>query len=173
MKVVALTTRYLVALVAVLTLTMTVGVTASSATESEDIDREAVSRLHDALVKARADGIEVEGDISEEALISEFENSGLTAQAAPNGCSTPKALKKAASKWNKLFKPACDKHDRCYSKDSKKDRIRCDTDFRANMKGICKKKKSGKASCYTVAVIYFEAVRAGGKSHYKGKGSPR
>lgn len=159
-----------VALTAV-ALTLAIGASPSSATEADEIDIEAVSRMHDALVELRANGEEVEGDISEKALIEELSTTEISVQTAPNGCSTPKALKKAAKKWNKLFKSACDTHDRCYGKYSKKNRNVCDVEFRSNMQKICKRQKSGKTSCYTVAVIYFEGVRAGGKKKYKGKGS--
>lgn len=172
MKVVARSSYAAVVALVALALTLTTGLAPVSASESDDIDREAVSRLHDALVELKASGEAVEGDISEEALIDEFSSSRITVQAAPNGCSTPKALKKAAKKWNKLFKPACDNHDRCYGKYSKKNRNVCDVEFRSSMQNICKKQKSGKATCYTVAVVYFEGVRAGGKKHYKGKGNP-
>ncbi|AZL10197.1 phospholipase A2 [Brevibacterium aurantiacum] len=172
MKVVARTAYITAVALVALALTMTTGIAPVSAAESDDIDREAVSRLHEALVELKASGEDVEGDISEDALIKELSSTEISVQAAPNGCSTPKALKKAAKKWNNLFKPACNSHDRCYGKNSKKNRNICDAEFRSAMQKICKKQKSGKATCYTVAVVYFEGVRAGGKKHYKGKGNP-
>ena len=150
----------------------------ASAAEPDTVDRDAISELSAALQTLKDEGVEVDGDISEDALIEDYYGSDslgpivLQPYAKPNGCSTPKQLKKAAAKWNKIFKPACDKHDLCYGKNSKTNRNVCDARFRENMKSICNKRKKEVFVCKTVAVVYFEAVRIGGKKHYKGKGNP-
>ena len=119
-------------------------------------------------------------DVTEADIKEQFagEESNVQAFAAPNGCSTPKSLKGAASKWNELFKPACNKHDICYGPKSKKSRKSCDKTFRSNMNSICRKKygstsnpHSKTGDCIGTASIYYFFVRVGGKSHYKGKGS--
>ncbi|WP_344249360.1 phospholipase A2 [Brevibacterium sanguinis] len=150
----------------------------ASAAEPDTVDRDAISELSAALQTLKDEGVDVDGDISEDALIEDYYGSDslgpivLQPYAKPNGCSTPKQLKKAAEKWNKIFKPACDKHDLCYGKNSKTNRNVCDARFRENMKSICNKRKKEVFVCKTVAVVYFEAVRIGGKKHYKGKGNP-
>lgn len=169
MKAVARSSYIAVVALVALALTLTTGIAPVSAAESEDIDREAVSRLHDALVELKASGEDVEGDISEEALIEEFSSSQITIQAAPNGCSVPKSLKKVAKKWNKVFKGTCDNHDRCYGKYSKKNRKTCDIEFHKAMKKKCKA-RSDTFKCNRVADAYYAGVRAGGWRTYEGKG---
>ena len=82
-----------------------------------------------------------------------------------------KLQKKLTQKWDKVFKPACDSHDKCYSKNSKKSRKACDKTFLNSMNNICAFRKDIK-TCKNVAKVYYNAVRAFGKKNYKGKGSP-
>lgn len=153
----------------VLTLTLTAGATTASAEESAAVDQDAVEELSRQLEELKRAG-EFDGDTSVDGLIRD--NTGLTIQAKPNGCSAPKGLKGYKS-WSKLFKPACDNHDRCYSKGSKKDRKTCDNEFRTATAKICVAKKkpgSGRITCLSTAAMYVTFVRAFGKSHYKGSG---
>ncbi|MFB9775032.1 hypothetical protein [Brevibacterium otitidis] len=144
-----------------------------SATHNE-VDQEALTDLQNALKDAG-----YQGDISEARLrqaYEEGENSAIL-HSKPNGCSTPKLSKVLTGKYDRIFKPACDTHDRCYSASSKTSRKSCDSTFRHNMNRICHK-KYGKSTapgtrsrdCIGTASIYYHFVRAFGKSHYKGKG---
>lgn len=142
----------------------------ASAAEEDEIDRQAVKDLHDSLEEARATGIEINGDISEQALVDDYKSGTLEAQAKPDGCSTPKALDKTeAKKWNKVFLKSCNSHDKCYSKGSSKDRKTCDSDFLTSMRVTCGFRKD-RTRCDVVAQTYYNMVRAFGKDHYKGSG---
>lgn len=163
----------LVASLFILSLALVAGATASSAVEPNNIDREALNELSQQMEELKKAG-EFDGETSAEALIRDNAGaeSGISAYAKPNGCSVPKGLK-GYKPWNKLFKPACDNHDRCYSKGSKKDRKTCDNEFRTAMTKICiakKKKGSARVNCFSKAAMYSTFVRTFGKGHYKGSG---
>lgn len=153
-------------------LSMMVGMGAipSSAVEARGPNQASIEDLHLALEDLKkVDPDSVEGDISEEALTDEYSRGGLVAYGKPNGCSTPKSLDKAAKKWNKVFKSVCNSHDKCYSKNSSKDRKTCDKDFRSSMYNVCGFRKDMK-TCKKVANVYYAGVRAGGWRTYEGKG---
>ena len=116
----------LFAVLCIFSLTLAVSLTPSSAAEKDSVDRKAVKQLHETLERAKASGIAVHGDISEEALIDNYNNGSVFAQAAPNGCSTPKSLDKTAAKrWNKIFKNIVRQtHDKCYSSGSSTDQTK-------------------------------------------------
>lgn len=104
--------------------------------------------------------------------MSTFRASGSVAAAArPNGCTkSPDRIFLAN------FKPACDKHDICYSSGSRTSRKNCDLAFRSNLVAQCKKAYGGTAGavasgCAGQAGIYYSFVRSNGKSYYKGKGN--
>ena len=87
-----------------------------------------------------------------------------------NGCTL------SPDHWFKAnFTPACNTHDRCYFSTSKTSRKNCDVAFGANLIRACQKaykpKTASLGACFAVTQLYFNAVRAGGKSFYKGKGS--
>lgn len=94
--------------------------------------------------------------------------------AAPDGCTRVPDGYGAAN-----FKPACDKHDKCYG--SSTDRITCDKKLRSNLKSACKAAYPN-LTLPTVAEdynkymamsnIYYEGVRKFGKKHYAGSGNP-
>lgn len=154
----------------IMALTLAVGVTPSSAVETEKVDQEAVDELHQALEELqKIDPDAVEGDISEEAIIDEYYSQKIVTFGKPNGCSTPKSVKKAAKKWNKVFKSVCNNHDKCYSKNSKKDRKTCDKNFLSAMNNVCGFRKDVK-TCKAIAKVYYAGVRAGGWRTYEGKG---
>lgn len=74
------------------------------------------------------------------------------------------------------FRPACDRHDACYSKGSTTDRKVCDVRLHEDLRKACAN-KFGKwnplrYSCYDMASKYYLGVRALGKSHYEGSGDP-
>lgn len=94
--------------------------------------------------------------------------------AAPDGCTNVPDGYGAAN-----FKPACDKHDKCYG--SSADRITCDKKLRSNLKAACKAAYPnlilpGVAEeynkCMAMSNIYYEGVRKFGKKHYAGSGNP-
>ncbi|MBN2125142.1 MAG: hypothetical protein JW821_12665 [Deltaproteobacteria bacterium] len=82
----------------------------------------------------------------------------------------------------KLFRPACDNHDRCYhSCGCTKDE--CDNAFKNQMDDICErnypynpvtimghnvgdKNAVHRAACHLAADMFYDAVRAGGQSSY-------
>lgn len=153
-------------------LSMMVGMGAmpASATETRGPNQASIEDLHLALEELkRVDPDSVEGDISEEALMDEYSGGDLGAYGKPNGCSTPKSLNKAAKKWNKVFKSVCNTHDKCYSKNSSKDRKACDKDFRSSMYNVCAFRKDIK-TCKKIANVYYAGVRVGGGRTYEGKG---
>lgn len=91
------------------------------------------------------------------------------AAAAPNGCSSP--LK--PSPYLKIFRNDCNKHDVCYT--SRKSRLQCDRDFRANMLATCKRlypniATANRRNCDREANAFYWGVRWFGKNHYKGSG---
>lgn len=168
----------LFAALCILSLTLAVGASPSTAAEDESANQAAVKELQRTLEE-----LDYDGDISEEALKEEFESSpnyetygnpalGSSTSAAPNGCSTPKVAKKLTKKWDEVFKSVCNTHDKCYSKNSTKSRKTCDDSFRASMKNVCVFRKDMK-TCKKVADIYYYSVRAFGESNYKGKGSSK
>ncbi|XP_033762463.1 uncharacterized protein LOC117343981 [Pecten maximus] len=97
-----------------------------------------------------------------------------------DGCSVPKGIK---IEFKGRFKPACNKHDICYScmKTFGLSRLQCDQRFKKNMKGICNTlggknfldKFLKRESCKTHADIYYVAVRVGGASATKNRGRSR
>lgn len=150
-----------------LAITTATPATASNADTVAVSEEEAISLLQEAL---KDHGYQ--GDLSEDALRAEYERSSdQISPMAANGCSTPKVAKKLTKKWDRIFKPACDRHDRCYSPGSKTARKTCDIRFRNAMLKICAPRQDRK-SCNSAAHIYYYSVRAFGKSHYKGKGDP-
>ncbi|MGH3758020.1 phospholipase A2 [Actinophytocola sp.] len=74
------------------------------------------------------------------------------------------------------FRPACDKHDNCYSSDSSTDRLDCDKRLAVNLVKACKaefgKYNPLRYSCIDMAGKYYLGVRAFGESHYDGTGDP-
>lgn len=74
------------------------------------------------------------------------------------------------------FRPACDKHDKCYSRSSTTDRLTCDNRLLGDLNKACTS-KFGKFNplrygCLDMAGKYYLGVRALGRSHYHGKGNP-
>lgn len=67
------------------------------------------------------------------------------------------------------FGPACWNHDACYSAGSTTDRATCDARFRADMRYACDL-DGGSSFCYSVASLYYQAVRSFGDSFYEGSG---
>lgn len=154
----------------ILSMMVGMGATPSSAAETRGLDQVAIEDLHLALEDLKkVDPDSVEGDVSEEALTEEYSRGGLVTFGKPNGCCTPKSLKKAAKKWNKVFKSVCNSHDKCYSKNSTKDRKTCDKDFRSSMYNVCGFRKDIK-TCKAIANVYYAGVRAGGWRTYEAKG---
>ncbi|MDN4648531.1 hypothetical protein [Curtobacterium sp. PsM8] len=96
-----------------------------------------------------------------------------TAVDKVNGCSY------SPERWFKAyFHDVCNTHDRCYFSTSRTPRLACDNAFFAGLIVQCAKAYPKKGSisqnnCIGAAGIYFIAVRTGGKSHYKGKGSSK
>ncbi|MDO4665240.1 MAG: phospholipase A2 [Actinomycetaceae bacterium] len=81
-------------------------------------------------------------------------------------------------RWGKAnFRPACDRHDKCYGHTSTVSRLQCDNNFHSDLRKICSaaysKSKVKKSACNGVAAAYYTGVRKFGRSHYQGKGSPR
>lgn len=153
-------------------------VSQAGAAQAETSDNEYKENISQIQAELRRQGYQ--GDTSEAALREAYEGTGgMSARAKPNGCSTPTFTHIITKKYNKLFKPACNKHDVCYSSKSKTSRKSCDKKFLTNMRNICFKKygkpsnpRIGKSGdCTGTAGIYYNSVRAFGKSHYKGKGS--
>ena len=74
------------------------------------------------------------------------------------------------------FRPACDKHDACYSTPSHTDRLVCDQELKRNLSSACVhhfgKKNPLRYSCLGQAKIYYAGVRKLGRSHYEGQGDP-
>lgn len=74
------------------------------------------------------------------------------------------------------FFPACNSHDRCYSKNSRTNRYNCDQRFLADLNTACKKaysyafQKRYYYQCSAIAEVYYRVVRLAGGSHYKGRG---
>lgn len=163
-------TKLRTALISFVVLVLASTISPISPANAGEVDRDQVEQLHDALVEAKKDGMPVEGDISVEALTKELEGGGIKPYAG-DGCSTPKATKKIAEKYDKMFINACNKHDVCYMANSKTDRKVCDKTFQKDMNARCMKLPYGSEKpCLTAANIYYLAVRAGGKSSYKRKG---
>ena len=145
--------------------TPVVEVGSATVDESDLSEAEALILLQKAL---REQGYE--GDVTEEALRRESETAGIDS-AKVNGCSTPKVTKRLTKKWDRVFRPACNKHDVCYSKNSRTPRKTCDWRFREDMYKICKGRSQDGNECRRAASTYYYAVRAFGKKYYKGKGS--
>ncbi|WP_370947083.1 phospholipase A2 [Amycolatopsis sp. cg5] len=74
------------------------------------------------------------------------------------------------------FKPACDTHDRCYSRTSTTSRLNCDKRLFTDLTKACTS-KFGKFNplryeCVKMAGVYYTGVRNLARSHYHGKGDP-
>ncbi len=98
-------------------------------------------------------------------------NGGVVAQVRGDGCT-----KVPDSYFGANFRPACDKHDKCYSRNSSTDRKVCDQQLLRNLVKACKD-KFGKFnplrySCVDMAGVYYAGVRNLGRSHYHGHGNP-
>ncbi|QWF84933.1 phospholipase A2 [Amycolatopsis sp. CA-230715] len=74
------------------------------------------------------------------------------------------------------FRPACDKHDKCYGKSSHTSRKNCDRALLGNLRKACAKAYSSwnplRYNCFDVSNVYYVGVRNFGRSHYQGKGDP-
>lgn len=93
---------------------------------------------------------------------------GRTAFRSPNGCSfSPDRV----GKFN--FRPACDTHDTCYSRNSRTNRLDCDNRFLSNLRRVCDTTRASdfeKRSCRSLAGGYYKAVRNFGHRFYQGRG---
>ncbi|KAK6165428.1 hypothetical protein SNE40_022356 [Patella caerulea] len=81
-----------------------------------------------------------------------------------NGCSDPFNMA-----FKRRFKPACDKHDVCYSCGSGRgvSRARCDQIFYNNMTQYCSgQRRSQRQACYANAHTYYFGVSAFGRRRY-------
>ncbi len=75
------------------------------------------------------------------------------------------------------FRPACDTHDACYSKDSTTDRLACDNSFWSDLLDACEEAypvwvDPRRVSCDEVTSAYYGAVRGAGWNFYEGQGNP-
>lgn len=72
------------------------------------------------------------------------------------------------------FRPACDRHDFCYSRQSSQDRLTCDKLFHVDLLNICWAAYNGQSTkhsaCKGVAWSYYHGVRQFGGSYYQGRG---
>lgn len=98
---------------------------------------------------------------------------GVQPLAAPDGCTgAPDGYGLAD------FEPACNTHDRCYSKKSHHNRKACDKALYRHLKAECKRTYAAfpprsaqqRNKCVATARVYYHAVRKFGSSHYNGQG---
>lgn len=107
--------------------------------------------------------------ISPDNLQPIYNESTSKLRARPNGCSfSPDRFGRAN------FKPTCDRHDICYSRSSRTNRIVCDTRFKDQLINECRRAYSNERvrrnACIGVANTYHKAVRTAGHRFYKGQG---
>lgn len=74
------------------------------------------------------------------------------------------------------FYPACEKHDACYSANSRTDRSDCDSALRSNLLRACAKGypttiDPRRIACNNQAINYYLGVRSAGWAYYEGQGS--
>lgn len=74
------------------------------------------------------------------------------------------------------FFPACDRHDACYSENSRTDRLDCDDQLASDLLRACRTAHPRmddpfRVACNAVAVTYYVGVRVVGWTHYRGQGS--
>ncbi|MFI6026592.1 phospholipase A2 [Amycolatopsis magusensis] len=74
------------------------------------------------------------------------------------------------------FRPACDAHDKCYSRGSGTPRLVCDQAFHSALTVACVNTFPSphpmRIQCTQAAMGYYVAVRQYGRSHYEGYGDP-
>lgn len=74
------------------------------------------------------------------------------------------------------FRPACDTHDKCYSRSSTTSRLNCDKQLVTDLRNACTSKfgkfDPRRYECVKMAGVYYIGVRNFGRSHYHGKGDP-
>ncbi|GAA1988698.1 phospholipase A2 [Amycolatopsis minnesotensis] len=70
------------------------------------------------------------------------------------------------------FGPACNAHDNCYDVGSTLPRLTCDRILLVNLSDACQRQSFSVSLCVQQANIYFNGVRALGRSHYLGSGDP-
>lgn len=70
------------------------------------------------------------------------------------------------------FGPACNAHDACYDVGSMLPRLNCDRILLVNLSNACQQQSYSVSLCVQQANIYFNGVRAFGRSHYLGSGDP-
>lgn len=93
----------------------------------------------------------------------------LAASASGDGCTA------SPDSWGKAnFRPACDKHDGCYSKGSTVNRSTCDARFHTDLKAVCDATYTSSSpfryTCKGIAATYYAAVRSFGGLFYQGSG---
>lgn len=70
------------------------------------------------------------------------------------------------------FRPACDRHDDCYGRNSKTDRLTCDLRLRTGLQDACRAFPVFLAECLAQSEVYYAGVRELGRGHYEGSGNP-
>lgn len=97
--------------------------------------------------------------------------------ASPDLLSTPGCTGVPDSYFGADFFPACDAHDRCYSPDSRTDRLVCDRRLYRALMTACLdtfgRTNPLRYSCLAQARIYYIGVRLLGRWNYDGTGDPR
>lgn len=70
------------------------------------------------------------------------------------------------------FTAACNTHDNCYDVGSQVPRLECDRILLTNLSDACNRESYAVSLCVQQANIYYNGVRALGRSHYLGSGDP-